>query len=170
MSHDTDTDTNATPDRGERIQRLRQAMRHPKILAADGWYTQEDDRIAPTDREYIAACDPATISELLSELDRETKGVSVTTTCKRYSMCLNVEVFMRNERYPEGYDIFSRDDGTPLQPHEALQFLVLAKAKGHKVIPCSKECGRPCSHEDEGCTGFDFSGGGCPGYSIPQPE
>ena len=69
MSHDTDTDTNATPDRGERIQRLRQAMRHPKILAADGWYTQEDDRIAPTDREYIAACDPATISELLSELD-----------------------------------------------------------------------------------------------------
>lgn len=71
MSHDTDTNPNPTPlgERSERIQRLRQAMRHPKILAADGWYTQEDDRIAPTDREYIAACDPATISELLSELD-----------------------------------------------------------------------------------------------------
>ena len=69
MSHDTDTDTNATPDLGERIQRLRQALRHPKILAADGWYTPEDDRIAPTDREYIAACEPATISALLSDLD-----------------------------------------------------------------------------------------------------
>ena len=71
MSHDTDANPNPTPlgERSERIQRLRQAMRHPKILAADGWYTQEDDRIAPTDREYIAACDPATISELLSELD-----------------------------------------------------------------------------------------------------
>ena len=71
MSHDTDTkaNANATPDRSERIQRLRQALRHPKILAADGWYTPEDDRIAPTDREYIAACEPATISALLSDLD-----------------------------------------------------------------------------------------------------
>lgn len=69
MSHDTDANPTPLGERSERIQRLRQAMSHPKILAADGWYTQEDDQIAPTDREYIAACDPATISELLSELD-----------------------------------------------------------------------------------------------------
>ncbi len=71
MSHDTEANPNPTPDLGERIQRLHQALRHPKILAADGWYTQEDDRIAPTDREYIAACDPATISALLAELNAE---------------------------------------------------------------------------------------------------
>lgn len=91
------------------------------------------------------------------------------TAWTRRSMCLSVEGFMRNNHYPRGYDIFSKDDGTPLAPHEALQFLTLEKAKGHKVIPCSKECGRPCPHEVDGCAGFDF-GGGCPGYEIAEPD
>jgi hypothetical protein len=92
----------------------------------------------------------------------------MTTTWTRRSMCLNIEGFMRNERYPQGYNIFSDDKGKPMEPHEALQFLALEKAKGHKVIPCSAECGAPCTHKDKGCTGFDFSGSGCPGYRIQQ--
>lgn len=31
-------------------------------------------------------------------------------------------------------------------------------------LPC--ECGNPC--EQKGCKGFDYSGGGCPGYPIEE--
>jgi hypothetical protein len=88
----------------------------------------------------------------------------------RRSICMNVEGFMRNERYPQGYTIFQHTDGTPMPPEEALAFLTLEKAKGHKVIPCSGECGNPCRNAERGCKGFDHSGGGCPGYQIEQPE
>ncbi len=32
-------------------------------------------------------------------------------TWTRRSMCMNVEGFMRSNRYPRGYDIFQDDDG-----------------------------------------------------------
>lgn len=51
------------------LQPLRHALRHPKVLAADGWYTHEDDRFAATDREFIAACQPSVIAGLLAERD-----------------------------------------------------------------------------------------------------
>lgn len=76
---------------------------------------------------------------------------------------------MRNERYPQGYTIFQKDDGTPLTAPEALTFLQIEKAKGHKVISVSSECRNPCTHADKGCTGFDFRGGGCPGYETEGP-
>ena len=76
---------------------------------------------------------------------------------------MNVEGFMRNNQYPTGYDVFQKDDGTPLTPAEAMAYLTLEKAKGHKVIPMSAECGNPCQHAVRGCTGFDYSGGGCAG-------
>lgn len=79
------------------------------------------------------------------------------------SLCMSIEGFMRNNRYPRGYDIFQHDDGTPMPPAEALTYLTTEKAKGHKVIPCSSECGAPCKHASAGCTGFDYQGGGCPG-------
>ena len=85
---------------------------------------------------------------------------------KRYSLCLNIEGFMRAEKYPEGYTYFEHDDGSPMEPHEALEFLATAKAKGHKVIPFSADCGNPC--KQPGCTGFDYSGGGCPGHDIVE--
>lgn len=88
------------------------------------------------------------------------------TTWTRKSMCMNVDGFLRNNKYPKGYDIFQQDDGTPLHPDEALAFLHTEKAKGHKVMPCSGNCGKPCKNADKGCTGFDYSGGGCPGYKV----
>ena len=78
-----------------------------------------------------------------------------------YSMCMSIEGFMRNNRFPKGYDIFQQDDGTPMTPAEALAFLTTEKAKGRKVIPCSAECGNPCKHAS--CPGFDYSGSGCGG-------
>lgn len=87
---------------------------------------------------------------------------------KTYSLCMNVDGFMRNNKYPRGYDIFQHDDGREMSPAEALQFLALEKAKGRKVIPCSAECGNPCKHADNGCTGFDYGGTGCPGRYTKQ--
>jgi hypothetical protein len=82
---------------------------------------------------------------------------------KRHSLSMNIDGFIRNCRYPRDYNVFEDDDGRPLTPAEARTFLALEKAKGRKVIPCSSECGNPCKHADNGCTGFDYAGGGCPG-------
>lgn len=88
---------------------------------------------------------------------------------KTHSLCMNVEGFMRNNKYPKDYNIFQHDDDTPMSPEEAMKYLLAEKAKGHKVIPCSGECGDPCKHSDNGCKGFDYSGGGCPGrYSKKE--
>lgn len=92
------------------------------------------------------------------------------TTWTRRSMCLNVDGFLRNNKFPLGYDIFQNDDGTELKPEEALAYLHTEKAKGHKVIPCGEACGNPCKNADKGCTGFDYSGGGCPGYKVPNEK
>ncbi len=87
-------------------------------------------------------------------------------THRRFSMCMNIEGFMRQNKYPDGYDVFQESDGTPLAPEEALAFLTTEKAKGRKVIPCSGRCGNPC--DQPGCKGFDYSGGGCPGSLIDE--
>lgn len=84
-------------------------------------------------------------------------------------MSMNVAGFMRNNRFPRDYDIFQKDDGTPLSPDEAMAFLTLEKAKGHVVIPMSAKCGNPCTHKT--CAGFDYAGRGCPGYfKDDEPE
>lgn len=91
-----------------------------------------------------------------------------TTTFKRYSMCLNIDGFVRNERYPQGYrDLFIDDDGRTMSPAEARTFLAVEKAKGRNVIPCG-ECSNPCKHADKGCTGFDYAGKGCAGYDVER--
>lgn len=91
------------------------------------------------------------------------------TTWRTFTMSMNVDGFIRHNRFPHDYEgVFERDDGTPLSAAEARTFLAIEKSKGHKVIPCSSSCGNPCAHARDGCTGFDFSGGGCPGRMRPQ--
>lgn len=85
---------------------------------------------------------------------------------RSYSMCMNIEGFIRNNRYPRDYNIFEQGDGTPMSPEEARTYLQAEQAKGHKVIPCSAECGNPCKHANSGCTGFDYQGSGCPGRIV----
>lgn len=76
---------------------------------------------------------------------------------------------MRNNKFPEGYDIFENEDGTQMSPGAAFTYLNAQQAKGRKVIPFSAECGNPCKHES--CKGFDYQGGGCPGYLVnDEPE
>ncbi|HXI93820.1 MAG TPA: hypothetical protein VNO24_27870 [Blastocatellia bacterium] len=82
---------------------------------------------------------------------------------KTYSLSMNIDGFVRNNRYPKGYKGLFIEDGKTLSAAEARTHLALEKAKGRVVIPCSSECGNPCQHSDNGCTGFDYAGGGCPG-------
>jgi hypothetical protein len=86
---------------------------------------------------------------------------------RTFSLKMNVDDFLRSNKFPRGYDIFQKDDGTPLSPEAALCFLQMEKAKGRVVIPVSAECGNPCKHAINGCTGFDYSGRGCPGRFKP---
>lgn len=95
----------------------------------------------------------------------ETRG-----RAKTYSMHMSIDGFMRNNKFPRDYTIFQDDNGVPLSPSEALTYLTTEKAKGHKVIPCSAECGSPCKHADRGCTGFDYAGRGCPGRHAIKEE
>ena len=83
------------------------------------------------------------------------------------SLCMNIDGFLRNNRYPRDFGIFQTDDGNSMPPEAALAYLHMEKAKGRKVIPCSKECSNPCRHAVNGCKGFDYSGGGCPGRATP---
>ncbi len=89
---------------------------------------------------------------------------------RSYSMHMSIDGFMRNNKYPRDYGIFQKNDGTPLTAPEALTYLTTEKAKGHKVIPCSSRCGNPCKQAGQGCTGFDYAGGGCPGHFIDAKE
>ncbi len=87
------------------------------------------------------------------------------------SLCLNIDGFVRNTRYPRDYDVFQKADGTLLSPAEARAFLLLEKARGRHVIPMSAECGNPCKHAGSGCTGFDYGErGGCPGRYIDAAD
>lgn len=88
---------------------------------------------------------------------------------KRMFMCMNIAGFMRNERFPGGYEgVFQTDEGVPLNAREAHDYLISELAKGRKVIPTSAQCGSPCQHAGKGCAGFDYGGGGCPGFDIPD--
>lgn len=89
--------------------------------------------------------------------------MTIKTRSKTISLCMNIDGFIRNARYPSGYRNLFVEDGKTLTAPEARTFLALERAKGRKVIPCSSECGNPCKHENNGCTGFDYQGGGCPG-------
>lgn len=90
-----------------------------------------------------------------------------TTWTKRH-ISLNIKGFLSSNKFPQGYDIFQRDDGTTMSPAEARAHLQTELASGHRVIPCSPDCGNPCAHADEGCAGFNYDNG-CPGYRVCGP-
>lgn len=80
---------------------------------------------------------------------------------KTIHMCLNVRGFLNNQKFPRDFQgLFQRSDGTSLTPHEARDHLYDELAKGHEVIPLA---GEPCP-------GFDYSGGGCPGHDVEEPQ
>jgi hypothetical protein len=89
---------------------------------------------------------------------------ALTTKVRSFGMSLNVEGFLRNSRFPRDYVGVFRDKGRELGAAEARAMLRLESHRGRKVVPCSSECGNPCPRADRGCKGFDYTGGGCPGY------
>lgn len=86
-------------------------------------------------------------------------------TWTKKHVCLNIEGFLRANKYPHGYNIFQHDDGTMMSPEEAGVYLQAELASGHRVMPCSSHCGNPCAHSTEGCAGFSYDSG-CPGYRV----
>lgn len=83
---------------------------------------------------------------------------------KTFHLSMHIDSFIAQSRYPDDYQNLMVQEGRDLTPAEARTFFALEKAKGRIVIPCSSECGNPCKHSDAGCTGFDHTGGGCPGH------
>jgi len=90
----------------------------------------------------------------------------IDNRAKRISMCMDVANFMKQSKFPKDYKNMLVDQGRTLTAEEAHTFLIGELQKGRSVIPCSGECGSPCQNEDKGCTGFDYSGKGCPGRYI----
>ena len=82
---------------------------------------------------------------------------------RTYSICLNIDGFINASKYPDDYVGMFSNEGGDLSPEQAAQFLAVEKARGRKVIPFSAECGNPCGHANNGCSGFDYGGQGCPG-------
>lgn len=71
------------------------------------------------------------------------------TTMRHF--CIDIRGFIKNNRFPKGYrGVFQHDDGTPMDPNEAREFLFDELAKGRKVIPCG-----PCDNfsYETGCGG-----------------
>jgi hypothetical protein len=86
-------------------------------------------------------------------------------------LCLNVRGALRNMTKREKRGMFKHDDGRTMTADEADNALMDELVKGHEVIPMNTECGNPCRYAS--CSGFDFSGGGCPGHASgeqPTPE
>ena len=85
---------------------------------------------------------------------------------KRIHMCVNVRGLINHLRAmrKNAKTHMTGDDGRLLSRDAAIDACLDEIAKGHKVIPMSKCCGNPC--KNSGCAGFDYSGGGCPGYKI----
>lgn len=93
---------------------------------------------------------------------------SPATRVKAKGQALRIDEFLRTRRFPSEYrGAFCDAAGHDLEPVAALTYLHLEKAKGRVVIPCSVDCGKPCRFAMDGCIGFDYTGGGCPGYEPP---
>lgn len=93
---------------------------------------------------------------------------------RTFSIALSVRgaIAELRDQPPEGESWFNnRNTGQPLTNIEALTGLTCELAAGNEMLPMSAECGNPCDHAAEGCTGFNYGkGGGCPGYPTPNRE
>lgn len=82
---------------------------------------------------------------------------------KIYSLSVGIDELIKTTPFPDGYiGLFTNDDGL-MDPEAALAHLTIEKARGRRLIPVSAECGNPCQHQSNGCTGFDHIKSGCPG-------
>lgn len=88
---------------------------------------------------------------------------------RRHAIALHIVGFMERARYPADYEGVFQQDDEPMSPADALAFLTIEKAKGHKLVPMSAECGNPCPHAAQDCKGFDYAGSGCPGHLV-EPD
>jgi hypothetical protein len=86
---------------------------------------------------------------------------------RRYSVCVDVRWAMLQLKPGEPTHM-KNSEGEPMDAAEAGMRLTLHLMRGHKVLPLSRECNNPCEHEEAGCTGFDFAGGGCPGHEVER--
>lgn len=91
---------------------------------------------------------------------------NLTTKPKTFSICMSIQGFLLHNKFPRDYVNMFEDNGKTLTPEEARSYLQSELDKGRKVIPASAECGNPCAHVNNGCTGFDYAGGGCPGRYV----
>lgn len=93
-----------------------------------------------------------------------------TTVCRRMHICMNVRGGIRaHDKQRPNAASGVKVDGRELTNAEFVDFLWEQAYEGRRVIPMSGCCGNPCSNAAQGCTGFDYSGGGCPGYVVEQP-
>ena len=74
-------------------------------------------------------------------------------------MCVDVRGALMNWVDREWHHVITDDAGKKLSAREAKLALLDELAKGHFKIPV----GGPCE-------GFDYSGGGCPGHTVPDEE
>lgn len=83
-------------------------------------------------------------------------------------MCMSVRGGIKSLQSQRGKKTYMTDGaGRSLSKPEAINALMDELAKGHEVIPMNGKCGNPCK-QSCACVGFDYAGGGCPGYEVPE--
>lgn len=71
-------------------------------------------------------------------------------------MCLDIEGFLSNARFPDKFKgMFKHDDGSPMSPADARAELFACLRKGWRVIPLGA------------CDNFDYQTG-CRGHRGPE--
>lgn len=86
---------------------------------------------------------------------------------KRSYMCVSVGGYLAALKRTRRPDSMFSENGRPLSRNEAIAYLTIEQNKGHDVIPAHAGCGKPCKNSCK-CAGFDYKGGGCPGYPIDE--
>lgn len=88
---------------------------------------------------------------------------------RHFGVCVGIEGLLART-FPEDFEgLFAKAEGRAMSAVETYAFLWIAKVSGKKVLPTGG-CRRPCPQQSRGCTGFDYSGGGCPGYEEEQMD
>lgn len=90
------------------------------------------------------------------------QDIGASQSVTRIHLALHVRDYLDTAPYPEGYENLLKGQDAA----GAFACLLLEKHRGHTVIPMSAACSpsTSCTHREQGCTGFDYTGGGCPGY------
>lgn len=89
---------------------------------------------------------------------------------KIFHSAIDIAGFIKSAQFPRDFEgkFGNSELGRAMTAVEALTDLTLRRAAGERLIPISSHCSRQCQHADQGCTGFDASKRGCPGYYQDQ--